>query len=89
MKIFNKFFCLSLSILLLLWPCLIVAKDHYRAYDEAQAIERDSKNAASEAEKQNYESAREDASLGFDTPIAPHNNSNNYDLPEPNLKIEE
>jgi hypothetical protein len=55
----------------------------------AQAIERDSQNAANEAEKGNYESAREDASLGFDTPTTPHNDSNNYDLPEPNPKIEE
>ena len=89
MKLFTKYCYPSLIIFLLLWPCLIIAKDGYKAYDDAQAIERDSQNATSEAEKGNYESAREDASLGFDTPTTLRNDSNNYDIPEPDPKIED
>jgi hypothetical protein len=52
-------------------------------YDESKAIERDSKNAQKEAEKGNYEGAREEAGKGFDTPASPSNNNSEYDIPMP------
>ncbi|MCX8123503.1 MAG: hypothetical protein N3F66_04990 [Spirochaetes bacterium] len=52
-------------------------------YDDAKAIERDSKNAQKEAEKKNYDSAREEAGRGFDTPTDPLNSNREYDIPMP------
>lgn len=55
----------------------------YDAYDDSKAIERDSKSAQKEAEKENYGSAREDAGKGFDTPTSPSYDPNEYDIPMP------
>ncbi|MEW6525908.1 MAG: hypothetical protein AB1444_04475 [Spirochaetota bacterium] len=61
---------------------IVIAGDT-SVYDDAKAIERDSKNAQKEAEKGNYEGSREEAGKGFDTPTSPSNNNSEYDIPMP------
>ena len=72
-----------LCIVLLALPFTTRAQSKNKSWDDAQAIERDSKNAEKEAKEGNYEGAREGASQGFDDYIAPLQDGNNYYIPEP------
>lgn len=77
--IFLTVFCLAFLII----SSVTHAQSNNKAWDEAQAIERDSQNAQKEAEKGNYEGAREEAGKGFDYPTNPREGDSNYTVPEP------
>lgn len=57
-------------------------------YDQAQGTSGDSYRAKQEAEAGNYENARRDAQMGFDTKRSSNLGHGNYYIPEPKPVIE-
>jgi len=57
-------------------------------YDQAQGTSGDSYRAKQQAEIKNYEAAKEDAQMGFDTKRSSNLGHGNYYIPEPKPVIE-